>query len=217
MKYLYIILMLLFFPSFAFANACRGLDFAPKLVFTSSYGDLNYDLSKNKEYISSLAIKHGQEENFVAGGLAMATLEMSVNFKAEVKYKKETDVCITPTEVSVFIGFQDPTIYIANHLKEGECRFYVTLRHEQAHMQINKKTLEYYLPDFKKGLQRMIENIKPLNIGNINDVNQANEYINQQYYSEIKKLVTRFNEILAQEHRRLDNKENYAYEATLCK
>ncbi len=216
MKKVYFILMALLMPQISFANACNEVDFVPELVFSSSYGQLQYDFSKSKEYISQIAHQNGQEENFVAGGLAVATLEMSVKLDSVSSYKQKNNVCVAPKKVYVFIGFQDPTIYVANHLKQGECRFNVTLRHEQAHMQINKKALEHYLPEFKAAINDIIKTIKPLNIGNLADSKQANEYLNYQYYTKIKEYVEKFNEILRQEQRRLDNKENYAFESTLC-
>lgn len=209
--------MALVFPHLVFANACNDVAFNPEVVFYSSYGDLKYDFSKDLSYVSNLATTYGQKEGFLAGGLALSTIEMSVRFDGLVQYQEPTDICVVPSRVEVFIGFRDPVIYVANHLKEGTCRYYVTLRHEQAHMQINKKALEYFLPSFKRALKEVIASVQPLNIGNVDDVGQANQYINQEYYDKIKILVTQFNEVLAQEQAKLDNAANYAYEGSLCK
>ncbi|MFI3241153.1 MAG: hypothetical protein R3Y43_01135 [Alphaproteobacteria bacterium] len=217
MKKVYFILMLFIFPSVLHANACDGVKNEAEIIFYSSYGDLNYDLTRSKEYLSNLATQSGIHEGFVAGGLAVASLELSISLVSSTQYTDPNDACVIPKKVNVFIGYQKPTIYVANHLERESCRFFVTLRHEQAHMQINKKALEYFLPHFKVALNDITSLVKPINVTDINDINKATENLNQQYYDEIMPLVKRFNEILSDEQMKLDVQSNYDYEKTLCK
>lgn len=216
-KNLFFILIFMTFSKNVFAAACDGINSDPEVVFSSSYGNLQYDTSKNMTYISNLAQQYGQKEaGFLAGGLAISTIKMSVKFNGVAQYLNENDICIIPLKLEVFIGYSDPTIYIANHLQPDTCKYYITVRHEQAHMQINKKTLEYFLPLFKQELHKIAKSIPPLNIDDSMHIDQGNQYINQQYYDKIQELLVIFNQNLMTEQSKLDSQINYDNESKLC-
>ena len=76
----------------------------------------------------------------------------------------------TPKEKPVEDAAQEPLdkkiVKLSKELKENSCEYNIVMQHEKTHQQINKKTLEYYLPLFKSASTTIIKSIKPVSIKN---------------------------------------------------
>lgn len=219
MKKLFFILTTLFLlPSYAFCNdECSNIQINPKIKLLSSYGKLTLDNSKTKENLTQITKQHIFVENGIfANGLSVSDIIFDITLKTHIHKVNNSTFCVLPKEITLFLGIQNPIIYISNQLKENSCEYNIVLNHEKTHQQINKKTLEYYLPLFKNTSTSIIKNIKPLSIKNNNDIDKVtNDYI-EIYNKKLIHLVNFIKEEISNQQKKLDNPDNYKYEKSLC-
>ena len=220
MKKLFFILSLsIFFTSSAFCNdVCSDIQINPDIKFTSSYGKLVFDKSKSKEELTSLAKQqnHTIESGIFANGLATININFDIYLKTSTINITDTQYCVLPNEINIFLGFDSPIIYLSKELKENTCEYEIVLQHEKTHQQINKKTLEYYLPLFKDTASSILKKIKPIYIDNIEQLDTTtNDYI-KIYNQKLNPLVDFIKKEILTQQQKLDNPNNYKYENSLC-
>lgn len=216
-KLFFILTTLIFFTSTAFcSDECVDIPINPEIKLISSFGKLNIDNTKSKEELTSLAKENNYvEEGLFANGLSTADINFDITLKTSVETKNDKQ-CIIPKEVNIFLGFNIPMIYISKELIKDSCEYNVVLRHEQTHQQINKKTLEYYLPLFKSASTTIIKSIKSFNIEKTENLNKAtDDYINL-YNQKLTPLVDFIKKEILIQQQKLDNPDNYKYENSLC-
>ena len=220
MKKLFFILTILFFSHIEVSSAqtkCDQITYTPKLIFSTSYGKLRYDNSKGMKELTQLSQKHGMAEHgMFAAGLATVKVAWEVSVSTLVKKLDNKKNCVLPATVEVFIGYEEPTIYLSRDLKPDTCEYNVVLRHEQTHQQINKAALEYYIPELKHHVKKITHNIKPIEIKRTSETEVATGYLTQQYIESIYPLVEAFKRELVKEQNKLDNHSNYKLEGDLC-
>ena len=187
-----------------------------KLVLSSSYGKLRYNHNYNNSKLAAMAASHnlGQVGMYTAG-LSLADIVWTLSLDT-VSYNSGDSVCIVPVKVNVFVGFQDPTIYISSELPKNSCQYQVVLRHEQQHQQINTVLLDYYLPILKQKMEQKLSVLKMQIIKRGQDKDAMVEKMNNQYMAAVRPLIDDLKQILNTEQRRLDTRENYQYETKIC-
>lgn len=218
MKKLFFILIFANFLSFnSFAKTCSDIDINPVISVTYSFGNLVFDTSKSTEEITEMAKEFKLVESEVfAEGLAVANVNFDISIQTSASPIGINSFCVIPSKVNVFIGLSKPTIYISNSLQEGSCKYNIVLRHEKTHQQINKTTLEYYLPIFKAAATNIVKKIPATPINNTNQIEMATRDLTEKYSSKIMPLVDFIKKEIANEQFKLDNKANYKYENMLC-
>ena len=224
MKKLFFILTILTlnFPDVVRAeeNLCN-MDFPePEIEYYSSYGKLNYDFGKNQQQVTALAKKHNLlESGMFASGLAVADIQWEVSINTLGALLSTKSACILPAKIKLFIGYNNPIIYIANHLRENTCVYDVVMRHEQTHQQINKTALEYFRPQFFAEIQKIASRIKPRYVGKLTqqEVDAATQELTQEYIQAITPMIEIFKRELKIELSKLDHPDNYRMESLLCK
>ena len=202
------------------AKGCPSLNEEPEIEYYTSYGQLGYDFKKNQLQITKLARQHNIiERGMFASGLAIADIQWEISLSTKGTLQEDGSACIAPVKINLFIGYNSPMIYVANHLKKGTCEYDVVLRHEQTHQQINKKALEYFHRYFYKQAQKIAQEIKPIKIKSFTqeEINRATEEITQHYSQKLTPVLEHFKQELKIEHSKLDNPENYGLESLLCK
>ena len=217
-KLFFILTLLLFFTSSAFCNDdCSTLSINPNIKVISSYGKLVFDNTRSKEELTSLAEQQNYlEKGLFANGLSTANINFDITLKTQTISLNNGVYCVVPDEIIVFLGIDSPIIYISKELKENSCEYNIVMQHEKTHQQINKKTLEYYLPLFKSASTTIIKSIKPVSIKNAEDLNIiTNNYI-QTYNQKLNPLVDFIKKELFNQQQKLDNPDNYKFENSLC-
>lgn len=220
MKKLFFILTILTFGLFiktALAFDCQKLKKTPKIEFLTSYGKLTYDSSKTQKEITSIAQKNKiLEKGLFAAGLSTIQVSWEINVNTIAEVINENEICVIPEAIEIFIGYQDPKIYLANNLTPNTCHYNIVLRHEQTHQQINKSTLEHFLPYFHKAANKIASELSIEKVSNVSQISKATQKISYQYSREMSPLIKFFKKQLLTEQYKLDNEENYNYEADLC-
>jgi len=188
-----------------------------KIETYSSYGKLNYDLSKSKSYITALAKKTGKiDKGLFASGLSTLKIKSDINLATKSK-KRKNFYCVYPSSISVFVGYEKPKIYIAKDIRQNTCKFNMVKRHEQAHQQINISTLEYFIPKFSIYAKKIAYELEPIKVYTEKDADNATKYMLDKYNQEFEKMVDIFKNELKIENGKLDTNTNYKIEAGICK
>ncbi len=218
MKKLFFILTIIFFSNSSEAySQCSDIFFSPEININYSYGKLRYDYSKTKEEITKLANNSGALEK---GIFALGLSSMDINFDIKTEnisdYINKSSFCVYPQKITISIYFKNPTIYISSQLKKDSCEYNLVKRHEQTHIQINKTALDYFLPLFYKGAEKIANNISPINVFALSDINKASDQIVEQFNQEFYLIFNYVKQQILKEQQKLDNQNNYQYENNLC-
>lgn len=199
-------------------DVCASLVSEPEIEFTTSYGKLKYDYSYNLQELTNLGRKYNiVEQGLFASGLAIVSVNWEVSLNTISKIVDDTNICVVPTSLNVFIGYQDPTIYISNQLQPGSCEYNVVVRHEQTHHQINTAALEYFIPSLRRSVEKIAKDIRPYKIDSPSKIDEATNELTEMYIAQIEPLINHFKNELMQEQSKLDNQMNYAMESNLCR
>ncbi len=219
MKKLFFVLTFInFFANQVLALDCENLIIAPTINVMSSFGNLQYNSSRNINDITSMAKEYNLvESDLFASGLATATVNFDISVVAAATPITIGKFCVIPSKVDIFLGLSKPVIYLADNLEKDSCRYNIVLRHEQTHQQINKTTLEYYLPIFSASASKIIQNTSPITIDDTKQLEQATKDLTEKYNQKIMPLVDFIKKEIAGEQKKLDNPANYKYENVLCK
>ena len=159
MKKIFFILTILNFITFILASAqnistheelkyaCENLSIKPTLNFYTSYGKLEYNQTYTRANLTQLGKNMGMfESGDLASGLALVDIASEYELSIAARKMKNNAVCVMPQELTAYIGFQNPVIYLATDLETDSCLYNLVLRHEQIHQQINVNALEYFIP-----------------------------------------------------------------------
>ncbi|MDR1694054.1 MAG: hypothetical protein LBR70_02530 [Lactobacillaceae bacterium] len=197
---------------------CGNMEISPEVVFTTSYGKLAYDYGSTTRALTSIGKRYGiVEKGLFAAGLATVGVNWEISVDTISRIISEDNICVIPVKVDIFIGYEDPVIYVSKDLKPESCEYNVVLRHEQTHQQINKLALDYFIPKLKAAVEQISKDVRPTEIQNLNQIDNAAENISNEYVGHISPLVEHFKKELLSEHSKLDNPENYKHEGDICK
>lgn len=197
---------------------CEQTAIEPTLIFYSSYGKLEYNKQYTRQNLTQLGKNMGMfEEGDLASGLALVDVASEYELNTSIRKMVNNAVCIIPQELSVYIGFQNPVIYLAQELEKGTCLYNLVLRHEQVHQQINVNALEYFIPLIYDRVKIIVKNMRPVYIQSERETKKRANEITAYYAAQINKLVEEFKQEILIEQRKLDNKQNYQLESNICK
>lgn len=196
---------------------CSQIQSIPSVEFSTSYGKLRYDTTKNNQQVTAIAGSYGiAEKGLFAAGLATINVNFEISINTLGKIYGENNICVIPTNINIYIGYSDPVIYISKNLTPETCKYNVVLRHEQTHQQINKNALDYFLPLIQDAIKKIIPTVKPLNVSNTEEIDIATTELTQTYNRKIAPLIEVFKNELLKEQSKLDNHENYQHEEEIC-
>jgi len=121
-------------------DVCATLKAEPEIEFTTSYGKLKYDFGYNQQGLTRLGQQYGiVEQGLFASGLAVVGVNWEVSLNTISRVVNDTDICVVPTSLNVFIGYQDPTIFISNQLQPRLAAFEKELEQQLKLIQISSE------------------------------------------------------------------------------
>lgn len=199
--------------------SCNSINNTPQIVFKTAYGALETDFGKSKEDIAKLPEQDTRyrEKGIYGSGYAAVNFAWNIYVKqGDVKYYDDETSCAYPLVVEVFLGLQNPKIYVAKEFPESSCRFAQILRHQQAHQQINKTALDYFVPVFERAVQKTIRNVKAVKVKNAGAAADGYAMLNSYYKAELNPLFEGFYQLVNREHKKFDNMIDNETEDNLC-
>lgn len=206
--------------SFEYAvRQCKDLMRAnpPKVEIAYNYGALKLDNTKTSAEIEDIfKATHPNQKVHKINGLTTlspyAQLESSI--KAEVVNNR---LCYYPRNIRINIGYK-PVVYIASDMYKNGCRFILTVRHEQTHLDIGHLSLELFAKRLKEEFPEILETVGPEVRTRSEEVpvNEMSVQMNKTYHNQLKVLFDDFVQKLLSENTRIDSDENYRLERELC-
>lgn len=201
-----------------YKNACESIKPNPRIIFYTSYGKLEYNTEYNQKNLTILSKNNGiVEEGDLASGLALVDIASEYMLSTTSRSMTNGSFCIIPQELSVYIGFTNPVIYLANDLKPGTCLYNLVLRHEQVHQQINVNALEFFIPIIYKRIKQIVANMKTMYVTSKDKTKAGTDQMTAFYAKQINHLVDEFKQEILIEQRKLDNRKHYQYESEVCR
>ncbi len=218
MKKLFFILTILIFSArTALAFDCSNILVDPKINIISSYGKLIYNDTLSTAQITEIAKKFNLvESGLFANGLSTINVTFDITINTLGYPIGNSEFCVVPTDINIFLGFDLPIIYRSNGLIKDSCEYNLVTQHEKVHQQINKSTLEYYLPMFKHAASAIIKKITAIYTTDINEVKNISADLTKTYNQKLTPLVDYIKNQMLIEQKKLDNPSNYQFESTLC-
>lgn len=198
---------------------CAEVKVEPKIKFSTSYGQLSYDFSKNTKTISQIAARIGNKErSSFATGLATVNVDNEYVLGTQAyPLENKRGYCVVPEVIDVYVGFSRPIIYISNELPKNSCQYNLVMLHEQTHQRINKTALDYFIPYFQYAADQIAQEMAPRYIQNLSQIDQATDDITQEFTQRFDKVLAVFKKELALEQSKLDNQTNYSIEDDICR
>lgn len=191
----------------------------PKINIIYNYGNLEYDTSKNQDELLQMfaEVEPGKEAHNING---LTALSPHISMKTSVKYDNLDSgrYCFYPQNVEVKLWYE-PKVYILNSLEPGSCRFNVTVRHEQTHLDLGHLALYVFALQVQDKLPQIINEVGPRVEADNNkseNLSVIAQYLNQDYHKQLEKLFLQFKDNLDEQNAIIDSIENYQQETMLC-
>ena len=107
-------------------------------------------------------------------------------------------------------------IYVSKELKEGSCMYDVTIRHEKTHMQMYIDGLDYFLPQLKRTVKGLYDDVGVKVVKSGVDYQEVARELNEAYLSIVENKITKWREDINNEQMKLDSLEHYVLENRIC-
>ena len=190
----------------------------PKVEVVYSFGSLRLDNSKSPDEIKEVFKQvYPNQETHKINGLTVlspfARVENSI-----ISQSKGDHVCYYPQRIQISAGYR-PIVYISKDLTGNPCRFSLTVRHEQTHLDIGHLSLQNFASRLKSEFPNIVKEIGPVLKSKADKVSAADavaKEMNEAYHMRLKFLFDDFVQKLLEENARIDTDENYEYEQQLC-
>lgn len=190
----------------------------PQIDVVYSFGSLQLDNSRDAAGIKEVYEQlYADKKERRFNGLTVMSPHTTVENTIGVELVNER-LCYYPQRVTINVGYS-PVVYISKDLTKNRCRFMLTVRHEQTHLDIGHLSLQNFARRLKEKFPEVVENIGPV-VKSKNDKNLAADSvakeINEAYRVQLKVLFDDFVQKLMDENARIDTDENYDAEKRLC-
>lgn len=189
----------------------------PKVSITYNYGQLKYDNGKSTNELNAIYNKTNTE-NRAQHIHGLTVLAPHVTTAAEVQsiVSSNDTACFLPRSLEIKIWYE-PTVYIADSLQNGTCRYNTTVRHELTHLDLGHHALYLFAKSLKASVPQILSAVSP----RVEKSFSANgkTITNQMTEAYQKQVLIRFEKFknnLEKYNRIIDTPENYAIETKLC-
>ena len=188
----------------------------PKINITYNYGDLKFDNTKSVAELGEIykTIFPGKGSSTIHG---LTNLEPGVvtGVKTTVTFIDDERFCIYPEEINIKMSY-NPTVYIANSLEPGSCRFNTTVRHEQTHLDLAHHALYVLADTLRDAEAEILASVSPIVTDADFDVDKITKQLTDAYHEKIKDYFDEYKKITEKYNGIIDSPENYMFETGLC-
>lgn len=189
----------------------------PVVEIVYNYGDLSFDNSKSAAEMAELLKQNypklsTRKLNGLTQFMPYVFIESSAN-----RLVIDNFACYYPKHIRIVIGYK-PTVYIRNDIPLGSCRFNITLRHEQAHLDIAHLGLKQFAQKVKQVFPQIVSDVgmKFMPYKSDESGSATSAKINKAYKTQMDVLFNKFVKEMTEQQMRIDTPENYKEETALC-
>lgn len=196
--------------------SCDAINPMPKITFVTSYGKLVHDLSQPLKTINANSSARA-EPGWLTVGYATRSLQSSIWVKsAKVKKIDDKTTCVMANDIEIFLGYQQPMIYVAKEAQEDMCKFSVVIRHEQVHQRINKLALDYFLPLADEAIRKAIADVRAVKVSSPQEGQKALEVLSKYYHARLMPILDEMIKAVDAEQAKLDSLTSYKMQWDMC-
>jgi hypothetical protein len=189
----------------------------PKVNITYNYGALKYDTSKTSKELDKMyeILSQGKPTHNIHG-LTYLEPNVTTSVKMDSRLMEDMNYCFYPSSIEIKTWY-NPTIYIANSLKAGTCRFNTTVRHEQTHLDLGHDALYLFAKSLRWAEPEILASVKPV-VGDISSIdgNKIVKDFTDAYHAQVKINFEKFKKDLEKYNSIIDTDDNYKDETNLC-
>ena len=172
-------------------------------------------------YLSNIyAMVNGGSGDKNIHGLTALSPHLSMATGVKMEKLNSGRYCFYPQSIQVKLWYE-PTVYIINSLEPGSCRFKITARHEQTHLDFGHKALSLFAHAIRGEIEKIISDVGPRveadNITGEQALNAVAQNLNQDYQRQMEVLFSAFKKTLEEQNAIIDTPENYLAESLLCR
>lgn len=211
----FLLVTLLLVPTPAQAEQCPefpGTAVRIHPVFTAPRYNFQQSLAQLRQIAEtqSAAIFHRDQPVGLALGEMAVTMSMQAN--AVMMPDKKT-VCAKPAVLTVDVGFQNSTIYVARELPRRTCAHNEVLAHEEHHVEIDRQLLKEFEPIITRYLQTSLHELGTVQA----ESTEAAEAKMQKFIrKQLEKVAEKMNAERARRQAAHDSPEEYQRLAAVC-
>ncbi|MBR1825734.1 MAG: hypothetical protein IJ770_04015 [Alphaproteobacteria bacterium] len=189
----------------------------PKIEIAYNYGALKLDNTKTSEGIEEV-FKSTHPNVKVKRINGLTTLSPYAQLESSIQSESVNNrICYYPRNIRINIGYK-PVVYIASDISKAGCRFILTVRHEQTHLDIGHLSLELFVRRLKEDFPHLISEIGPVVKTRSEEIpiDEMSKQMNTTYHNHLKILFDDFVQKLLAQNAHIDTDENYQKESELC-
>lgn len=189
----------------------------PEFEVIYNFGDLNFDNSKStSELAVLLKTTYPKMVTRKINGLTQLMPYMVIESRV-AKTEIDKYACYYPKHVRIVVGYK-PTLYIRNDIKPDTCRFKVTMRHEQTHLDIGHLSLINFAKQIKERFPSIVQDVGVRLITLDEDRKKGNvsNQMNRTYKEQADVLFEKFVQEMTERQMRIDTAESYKDETKMC-
>lgn len=172
------------------AVSVQVVDPGPRVVTTKSIKQIN-----------TMAGSHGLSR---PGFKVLGITEIAIDSGVQVKYQGipvGSSVCVNVVNVDAHFGLKKHFVNVPREYAQGSCEYNVVLRHEMAHVDVNRRTVRKYAEVLKAEVRRELRNTGSMLAGSMAQGQQAQTAVIQKI---VDAVGARFSAELNQLHAAID-------------
>ncbi len=135
-------------------------------------------------------------------------------FTTLTNYKNDT-TCFTVSKLEYEIQYS-PLVYIASDYKDMGCSYSATLMHEKRHVATDVRTITDFIPDMKKKIYAIAENLGPQGPYPNAGIPEAQKRVMQQVNEALQPTWIELVELRRKRQAEIDTEANYLRDTALC-
>lgn len=196
---------------------CREMmqETPPDVQIVYNFGELKYDFSKTDKEIRKVAESQKIKVPLFGKMRGLTSLSPSIEIATEMGARMLPDgrYCVYPSIINIKTWYT-PVVYIDKDIPKDSCKYKLTLRHEQTHLDIAHYVFLVFVQALKVQIPQIIQRVGPFVDSETEGVAEKK---NQEYAGQIKGVFDVFVNALAQKNGEIDTKENYIREDNFCR
>jgi hypothetical protein len=190
-----------------------------KINFRSDPGKIFYKTMSEAEILRQVTGEKvtvpANRRTWHLDGVTVAAVPPSILLQVKPSgLQKAQRLCVYPSEVDVFFGFESLTVYIAADLPFGGCRYNVALEHENRHVSIWREEFNRFLPLIKARVNDEAHKLRPIETS-INDKAAWGKH-QTALWAKVNPLYLEFLSAAKMRNTKMDTPAAYARESSRC-
>lgn len=160
-----------------------------------------FDTTKDLKRINAMAGSHGLSK---MGTMILGLTEASMESRYEVKMiatPRAPGLCVQVNDVQLTVGLSKHVVHLPREYKRGTCQYNVVMRHEMAHVDVNRRALRKYADIMVAELRRKLSKNGVIYVAN---GAQAKQVHNAQIKTTVNGVIARYNTELKSLHAEID-------------